>query len=431
MTGYLEIFGQSFTTPDPDSVASLSARYSGLCATIAEAKDGLNAIGSPQASAEWVGQAADTFASKLSNLPGQLEQAWQSYDAVARALSGYASSLRPVVSALNSLASQAEEAEGTLSATQAAREQAIRQGEPSASTVWNARVSEAQAAVNQLKRRQSTLLAELASCSSDCVRQVQQAAHESIHSSLITDLGHDLADIGRVAWRAGDDGLHFGVTVVKDLTIEPFVSLVTDADKFWDSQSWVDLGKCLDDISAVLAVCSVALGVAALVCPPLAVAAGALYLASMGVGALGLEADLFAELSHEKGASWTQVEFDAAGLLLMGVGRVIGQGIEVFKLADGPGAEVPGRTLWDTGASHFFDLDPGPGDVPHGVPDPGSENVPHDAQDPDPEDASRNAPSTGPAKHSLTTYKHVNSAIGHVNDGVTVGQDQWQKDQGQ
>jgi hypothetical protein len=410
VTGYLEIFGQSVTTPDPDSVAGLSARYSGLCATIADAKDGLNAIGSPQASAEWVGQAADTFESKLSNLPG------------------YASSLRPVVAALNSLASQAEEAEGTLSATQAAREQAIRQGEPSASTVWNARVSDAQAAVSQLKRRQSTLLAELRTCSAECVQQVQQAAHESIHSSLITDLRHDLTDVGHVVWRADDDLFHFGFTVAKDLTIEPFVSLVTDADKFWHSQSWVDLGKCLDDISAVLAVCSVALGVAALVCPPLAVAAGALYLASMGVGALGLEADLFAELRHEKGASWTQVEFDAAGLLLMGVGRVIGQGIEAIRLADGPAAEVPGRTLWDTGASHFFDLDPGSGDVPDDMPDPSSEN---DAQDPNSEDASRNPTSTGPAEHSLTTYKHVNSVIGHVNDGATVGQDQWQKDQDQ
>lgn len=431
MTGYLEIFGQSVTTPDPDSVASLSARYSGLSATIAEAKDGLHAIGSPRAMADWVGQAADTFASKLGNLPGQLKQAWESYNAVARALSGYASSLRPVVSALYSLASQAEEAEGTLNATLAAREQAIRQGEPSASAVWNARVSEAQATVNQLKRRQSTLLAELRSCSSNCVRQVQQAAHESIHSSLIADLRHDLADVGSVVWRVGDDGLHIGVAVAEDLTIGPFMSLYTDADKFLHSQSWVDLGKCLDDISAVLAVCSVVLGVAALVFPPLAVAAGALYVVSMGVGALGLEADLFAELDHEQGASWTQVGFDAAGLLLMGGGRVIGQGIEAIKLADGPEAEVTGRTLWDSGVSHFLDLDPGTGDVPHDVPDPSSGDVPRDAPDPSSEGASHDPASTGPAKHSLSTYKHVNSAIGHVNDGVTVGQDQWQKDQGQ
>jgi hypothetical protein len=428
MTRYLEIFGQSVTTPDPDSVASLSARYSGLSATIADAKDGLHGIGSPQAVAQWSGPAADTFASKLGNLPGQLGQAWQSYDAVARALSGYASSLRPVVSALYTLASQAGEAEGTLTATQAAREQAIRSGEPSASTVWNARVSEAQATVNQLKRQQSALLAELRSCSSECVRQVQQAAHESIHSSLFSDITHDLAEAARVVWRADDDILHFGLTVAKDLTIGPFISLVTDIDQFLHSQSWVNLGKCLDDLSGVLGICAVALALLAPLCPPLLAVAGALYLLSMGVGALGLESDLFAELRHEHGASLTQVGFDAASLLLMGVGRVVDQGI---KLVDGPEAQVEGRTLWDSGVSHFFDLDPGSGDVPHDVPDPGSQAAPHDAPDPGSTDASPDPASAGPAKHPLSTYKHVSSAIGHVNDGVTVGQDQWQKDQGQ
>jgi hypothetical protein len=378
MTGYLEIFGQSFTTPDPDSVASLSARYSGLCATIADAKDGLHAIGSPQANAEWVGQAADTFASKLSNLPGQLEQAWQSYDSVARALSGYASSLRPVVSALNSLASQAEEAEGTLSATQAAREQAIRQGEPSASTVWNARVSEAQAAVSQLKRRQSTLLAELRSCSSECVRQVQQAAHEGIHNSLITDLRNDLTDIDRVLWRADpvlgfgftavEDYVGFELTVGKDLFLDPFVNLYKAYDAYWQSQSWVNLGACLDAISGILALASLA-------CPPLA-------LVAIGVGILGLEADTFAAADDEEGASWTDVGFDAINVGLMEVGAGLG-------LADGPDAEEAGKSLWDTVEGNWLDFDPD---------DPTPAGVGEFVTD-------------------------------RVNDGVTVVQDQWQKDQ--
>jgi uncharacterized protein YukE len=380
MTGYLEIFGQSFTTPDPDSVASLSARYSGLCATIADAKSGLTAIGSPQANAEWAGQAADTFASKLSNLPGQLEQAWQSYDAVARALSGYASSLRPVVFALNSLASQAEEAEGTLSATQAAREQAIRQGEPSASIVWNARVSDAQVAVDQLKGRQSTLLAELRSCSSECVRQVQQASAESIHSSLITDLRHDLTDVGRVLWRAGDDEFHFGFTMAKDLVrvelavdedlyLAPFVSLFRAADAYMHSQSWVNLGQCLDAISGILAICSLA-------CPPLA-------LVAIGVGVLGLEADTFAAVDQEQGASWTDVGFDAVNLGLMGVTAGLG-------LADGPDADEAGASLWDTVEGNYLDFDP---------------------DDPTPAGVGE-------------------FVIDRVDDGITVVEDQWQKDGG-
>lgn len=376
MTGYLEIFGQSVATPDPDSVASLSARYSGLCATIAEAQDGLNAIGSPQADAEWVGQAADMFASKLSNLPSQLEQAWQSYDTVARALSSYVSSLRPVVSALNSLASQAEEAEGTLSATQYACEQAIRQGEPSASTVWNAKVSEAQAAVSQLKRRLSTLLAELRSCSSECVRQVQQAAHEDIHSSLIADLRHDLTDVGRVVWRAADDGFRFGFTmeedlgrvelaIGEDLLVAPFVNLYEAADAFAHSRSWANLGACLDAISGILALCS-------LVFPPLA-------LVSLGVGVLGLEADTAAAEEGEE--SWTDVGFDAAGLGLSEIGMGLG-------LADGPDAEEAGQSLWETVEGNYLDFDPD---------DPTAAGV-------------------------------GEFVIDRVNDGITVVSDQWQKD---
>ncbi len=378
MTGYLEIFGQSVTTPDPDSVASLSARYSGLCATIADARDGLDAIGSPQANAEWIGQAADMFGSRLSNLPSQLEQARQSYDAVARALSSYASSLRPVVSALNSLASQAEEAEGTLSATQYAREQAIRQGEPSASTVWNAKVSDAQAAVSQLKRRQSTLLAELRSCSSECVRQVKQAAHEGVHGSLITELRHDLTDVGHVAWRASDDVLHFEYTVAKDyarvelaigedLFVAPFVNLYKGADAFVHSQSWANLGTCLDAISGILALCS-------LVCPPLA-------LVAIGVGVLGLEADAAGAAEGEE--SWTDVGFDAINLGLMSVSAGLG-------LADGPDAEEAGQSLWETVEGNWLDFDPD---------DPTSDGV-------------------------------GEFVVDRVNDGISVVEDQWQQDQG-
>jgi hypothetical protein len=378
MTGYLEIFGQSVTTPDPDSVASLSARYSGLCLTIGDAKNDLDSIGSPQASAEWVGQAADTFASKLGNLPGQLEQARQSYDAVARALSGYASGLRPVVSALSSLASQAEEAEGTLTATLAAREQAIRQGEPSATTVWNARVSDAQAVVSQLKRRQSSLLAELRSCSSECVRQVQQAAHESVHSSLITDVEHDLTDVGHVAWRAGDDALHFEYTVVKDyadveltigkdLFVDPVVDLVETTDKLMHNWTWANLGQCLDAVSGVLALCS-------LVFPPLA-------LVAIGVGALGLEADAFGAAEGEE--SWTNVGFDAIDVGLMAVSAGLG-------LADGPDAEEAGESLWDTVEGNWLDFDP---------------------DDPTPDSVGQ-------------------FVVDRVNDGISVVEDQWQKDQG-
>ena len=48
MSSSVEIFGQWINLPDPDSVASLSAHYDGVCTTIAEAKSQLSAIGSAQ-----------------------------------------------------------------------------------------------------------------------------------------------------------------------------------------------------------------------------------------------------------------------------------------------------------------------------------------------------------------------------------------------
>ena len=175
MGSSVEILGQWITLPDPDSVASLSNRYYGVCTTLADTKSQLSAIGSPQAAARWTGLAADAFAARLGALPGELEQAWQSYNAVARALSGYSSNLRPVVAALRSLASQAEEAQGTLNATEAARDQAVRTGQESATGVWNTRLAEAKAAVSALARRRSSLLTELDQLSAECVRQIHQA----------------------------------------------------------------------------------------------------------------------------------------------------------------------------------------------------------------------------------------------------------------
>lgn len=160
MSSSVEILGQWITLPDPDSVASLSNHYYGVCTTLADTKSQLSSIGSPQAAARWTGLAADAFAARLGALPGELEQAWQSYNAVARALSGYSSNLRPVVAALRSLASQAEEAQGTLNATQATRDQVVRTGQESATGVWNTKLAEAQAAVSALARRRSSLLTE-------------------------------------------------------------------------------------------------------------------------------------------------------------------------------------------------------------------------------------------------------------------------------
>ena len=396
MSGSVEILGQWITLPDPDSVASLSNRYYGVCTTLADAKSQLSAIGSPQAAARWSGLAADAFAARLGALPKELEQAWQSYNAVARSLSGYSSNLRPVVAALRSLVYQADEAQGTLNATRAARDQAVRTGEAAAIGVWNTRLAEANAAVSALARRRSSLLAELDQLSAECARQIHQASPETVHQDLLSDLKRYAVDAGRLYWRAEKDVFHFEARVAEDLTIGPFVSLYKDADYLYQHRhSWEAWGSVLDDISGVLGIC-------AIVCAPFPPAAGVLMLASVGFGVAGAAADFRAAQDHEQGASYWKVGLDVGSLALMGGGRVLGKSADA--LADNKGAEVTGSFLWKNGVKRVFTLDD---------PQTYEEKIKADL----------NAgvdPSNGPAAVPL---EHAEWVAGKLGDGVAVGQD--------
>jgi hypothetical protein len=353
MASSVEILGEWITLPDPDSVASLSNRYYGECTTLTDAKSQLSAIGSPQAAAGWTGLAASAFATRLGALPGELEQAWQSYNAVARALSSYSGNLRPVVAALRSLASQAEEAQGTLNATQAARDQAVRTGQESAG-VWNTRLAEANAAVSALARRRASLLAELDQLSTECVRLIRQASPESVHQDLLSDLKRYAVDAGRLYWRAEKDTARFEFMVAKDLYYDPVASVVDDVKKLtkgpWTLARW---GKVLSDVSSFLGL--VALVIAPI--PGLDFADGILVPAAMGFGLAAAGATAAARLKHEQGATWTDVAVDVGGVVLMGSGNAIGQGLKVAPLADGDDAVAESNSVWGSGVKNFFNLD--------------------------------------------------------------------------
>jgi hypothetical protein len=362
MGSSVEILDQWITLPDPDSVASLSNHYYGVCTTLADTKSQLSSVGSPQAAARWTGLAADAFAARLGALPGELEQAWQSYNAVARALSAYSSNLRPVVAALRSLAAQAEEAQGTLNATEAARDQAVRTGPESAVAAWNTRLAEAKAAVSGLAQRRSSLLAELDQLSAECARQIRQAAPESVHQDLLSDLKRYAVDAGRLIVRAEYDQDRFEFMVAKDLYYDPVASVVDDFKKGdWDPTKWdaAKWGKVLSDVSG-------ALGLVALVIAPipgLDFADGLLIPAAMGFGLAAAGFTTAARLKHEQGATWTDVAVDVGGVVLMGSGNAISQGLKLSPLADSDDAVVEGKSVWETGAKNFFNLDdPAPGD---------------------------------------------------------------------
>jgi hypothetical protein len=340
MSSSVEILGQWINLPDPDSVASLAAHYDGVCTTIAEAKSQLRAIGSAQDRAEWKGLAAGKFATLLGRVPAELEQAWQSCSTVARALASYSSGLRPVVAALRSLAYQAEEAQGTVRATQAAREQASRTGQVSAILGWDVRLAEAEAAVGVLELRLSRQLGELHQLSGDCVRQIRQAEPQSVHRDLLSDLGRDAVDAG--------------LAVAGDIFVAPFTHLYHDVydDALTMQWDWARYSNVLEDISGVLAV--VALVVAPI--PGLDFVDAVLVPASVAFSVAGTVAEGVALVTREKDASLSDFAFDVAGLGLAGGGRLIRQGLKTAQLAHGPEAHAAAKAIWRTGKRNFFKL---------------------------------------------------------------------------
>jgi hypothetical protein len=360
MSSSVEILGQWITLPDPDSVASLSTRYYGVCTTLADAKSQLGAIGSPQATARWTGSAADTFATRLGRVPGELEQAWQSYEAVARALSSYSSNLRPVVAGLRSLAYQAEEAERTLYATQAARDQAIQAGQESTGGVWGVKLEAARADVGLLALRRSALLTELDLLSALCVRQIRQAEPEGILQEVFSDLERYAVDAGLLILRSEYEKDRFEFMVAKDFFYDPVATVVGDFTHL-KKGPWTlaRMGKVLEDVSGVLGL--VAFLIAPI--PGLDFADSILVPAAMGFGLAAAGFTAAARLKHEKGATWTDVAFDVGGVALMGSSNVIGQGLKMTDLDDGPEAEVSASSLWQSGTSHFVELKAAPNEA--------------------------------------------------------------------
>ena len=272
-----------------------------------------------------------------------LSRLWQSCNTVARALAGYSSSLGPVVAALRSLAYQAEEAQGTVRATQAAREQAIRTGQASAVLGWDVRLAEAEAAVGVLELRLSKWLGELHQLSGDCVRQIRQAEPQSVHRDLLSDLERYAVDAG-----------HAGLAVAEDVFVVPFAELYHHVyDGTLNGWDWAKASNVLEDISGVLAV--VALVVAPI--PGLDVVVDSVLVpASIIFSVAGTVAEGVALVTREKDASLSDMAFDVAGMGLAGGGRLIGQGLKTARLADGPEANAAAKAIWRTGKKNFFKL---------------------------------------------------------------------------
>jgi uncharacterized protein YukE len=336
MTRHLVILGTSVTLPDPGSASDLAARFQDQSGQLADTEATLQALTRPDAWGGWTGLAADAFGQSIGQLPAELGDVRDAYEDVVTALRQYAGQLEPVVSSLSSLSYQAEDAEYTLAAVRRARSQAIASGHNPVTTGWDARLADATAAVSALRGRLNRLLGELDALSSTCTRQINAAEPRTARKSLFGELergfvrdvadplGHGAAEVGRDALGAGKATVH----LLDDTFVQPFTELPGDLVNFAENTDLHTAGELLQHFGDAVGVVALVLTVAAVV-----------VIASVGTGGLAdvalagaftavdaadglgvvamashidaLGANTGAVVSHEDGASWSDVSNSA------------------------------------------------------------------------------------------------------------------------
>ena len=325
----------------------LSRDFGAIATNIGDTESQLKALRSPQAWAEWTGQAAGAFASRLSQLPGQLSQAQESYAAVAAALSGYAAGLRPVVSRLVTLSQEAEETESTLRNATAELNHVRYSGDHTALHYWENRVGDLTGSLAGLRHQVQSQVAEMDGLASHCVQQIGRAA-PGAHSNVFSDLWHGTE-------KAGDYTRHL---LDEDL-VKPFSAYEKASVDLIEHPDAHTLGEFLQAAGDVIGVIGLVVGVVALGATlGLAIAAsgGTLAVALAGVAEVAGEAvevtggmalvahsgalvsNSVAVATHEKGATGVDVEESALSVAEDAGGQVV-DGVVKAKV-DGPPAEA-------------------------------------------------------------------------------------------
>jgi hypothetical protein len=359
MARLIEALGKSFWLPDPDSVSHLAGAFGAIRDNLGETDSQLQALRSPGSWADWTGPAADAFARCLGQLPGQLSQAHESYATVAAALSSYAAGLYPVVNALLSLATEAEEAEGTLRTATAEVDYARHTGNQASVTYWESRVRAASGTVQGLVSRLGYLLGELDGLSTRCVQQIRQAQHEGIQNTLITDFQRYVLMDGGTAVHDAHKAMDIAGGVLDDMLIKPFTNLPGDWENFITDRNAHTAGLLLGDVGD-------ALGVLGLVAAVVAVsiltggaadvfAGAAVFLGDAALVAHtgALAADSEAVITDEPDVTWWDVGKSALSVVSDGGGEVVGDGMPGVIYGVGSGVET---TAFDDGMEHVLSV---------------------------------------------------------------------------
>ncbi len=377
MSQYLDVLGTSFWLPDPDSAATVARDFAAIRDNIQDTQHQLQALRSSGSWSGWTGQAADTFAGRLGKLPTQLSRAHESYATVAAALSGYAGGIRPVVSALVTVAREADEAESTLRIATTELQSAQHAGDHATAAIWETRVRDDTAAVEGLRHQLKSLLSELDSLSARCVQLIGQGQHAGIENDLATDIDrYVLMDGGTAAGNflrfEGDLGKG-ELRLLDSIFIQPFTKLEPDLARFVEHRNLHNGGELLQDVGDAVGAIGLVAGLVALTittCGVGDVAIGGAVISLGGVageidgvdGAVGigdylgeaaigmhidaLAANAGAMLNHEDDSSWIDVSnsalsvaADGAALKIEGKAQnalfSVGSGLEISTFTDG------------------------------------------------------------------------------------------------
>jgi uncharacterized protein YukE len=359
MARQLVILGTSVTLPDPASVTDLAASFAEQGGQLADLESALQALGRPDAWGDWTGLAADAFGQSIGQLPAELGDVCDAYGDVAAALRQYAGQLEPVVDALSALSYPAEEAEYTLAATERARAQAIAAGQNPVTTGWDIRVADAVAAVSALRGRLNGLIAELNTLAATCTRQIKAAEPKTARKSLFgeaeSDFMRDVADpVGHDAKAMGEgllDGGKIAGHLLDETFVQPFTELPGDLANFIENPDLHTAGELLQGVGDAVGVVALVFAVAAVVVVASVGTGGAADVAFLAGGAevLGdvamgahidaLAANTGAVVSHENGASWSDVSNSALSVVSDEGGNLIEDPASNIVFSAGSGLE--------------------------------------------------------------------------------------------
>ena len=321
---------------DPYEVASLASQFRRVAT---DAQTAIHGLQGAHNDANWTGEAADKFRSKLGKLPGDLQKVAQSYGDAATALTTYGNHLEPLKSQFQQLAPQIQtaqtnvsNAQGNLSTakgslTTASNAKGAKPTDPSVTSAKTAvstaggALTRAQGDLSGLDGRANHILDEFDTLRGQARSAISSAAgiapqdNSSWFSSLCSAVGNFMKGAAKFIAAAAVSVWHAAERLPGDFTY-----LCTHLD---DLKAW---SKFAGDLGTVAG--AVALVAAVIVCPldAFAVTEGAAAFfgtvdtvaSAVALGATVEKTGFDTSLAIQGKGSWGEVAFDGGSLLMSG-----------------------------------------------------------------------------------------------------------------